>query len=112
MGVKPEEVHKSFAFLYLNVVVEDKVALAVLCKQVKSIVVGKVFKLWKGNLMLFSHLLNPDKGKNRVCTCNLINSSMQTDLNEHFLAVVLLNCGHKLLKKLVVFLITMITEIR
>jgi hypothetical protein len=33
---------------YLDIVVEDEMALAVLGKQVKSIVVGKVFELSKG----------------------------------------------------------------
>lgn len=31
--------------MYLDIVIEDKMAIAVLCKQVKSIVVGEVLKL-------------------------------------------------------------------
>lgn len=57
---------------YLDVVVEDEMALAVLGKQVESIVVGKVF-----------------------------------ELDEDFLAIVLLHGSHELLKKLMVFLETM-----
>lgn len=57
---------------YLDIIVEDEMALAVLCEQIECVVVGKVLKL-----------------------------------DQDFLAVVLLDCVHELLKKLMVFLAAM-----
>jgi hypothetical protein len=86
-------------------------ALVVLGKQVESIVVRKVLKL--PNIHIFQ---NSDLKYCCLLTLEMVKRSAYTTtsnltyLDQNLLAIVLLNSGHELLKKLMVFLFHMKTS--
>jgi hypothetical protein len=83
--------------IYLDIIIENKMALAIFFKQIKGIMIGKVLKLSK-----FRVLHSGIKSK-LICHSKSTVLSL-THLNEDFLTIELLNSSHELFNKLIILL--------
>lgn len=92
-------------YIYLDIIIENKMTLAVFCKQIKCVVIGEVLKLAQGRFSFISpYIMSIMKTMKRSNNKNIFYYEAGADLYQNFLTIDLLNGTHKFFHELMVLL--------